>query len=406
MQNVQSSLIQFQNILHYNLDKFLNRYTLTKTSKVLYPFKRVYYNPLGDIYPVLNIFKKNKNFENILKILKGYVHRRYLNEQEYAFILSELYTYFYTFLNLKKIKENSEILNIKKITPKSYDSWKKNITKEDYSYFKPLFELKEYINKNIGDYLIGFYLHGSLSTLDYVKGWSDVDTLIILKKETIKDYRRLIKISRHIYKVRKFSSLIDPLQHHGPHILTEDEMLFYPQSFLPFDVIAHSTTLFPNFQKTLVFYERPSDVERIKSFISMEQFFVSSLKKPVNYFRRLYNFKYLLHILMMLPSKYLQAKNILCYKKYSFKLAKNEISSENWEIIDEISEIREKWYYRSFLPTKILEILSKTPNPLLINFIHYYTKIPKDINVRELIIRGFNLYKEMKYNLKKEGYIR
>ena len=96
-----------------------------------------------------------------------------INNKNFALILSSLY------LDLSQIKNNNTKL-IKKPKCKEFDI--KNYKKSDFEYLRPLDELKDYAEKKLKGNALGFYLHGSLATKDYIKGWSDVDTTIIISK--------------------------------------------------------------------------------------------------------------------------------------------------------------------------------------------------------------------------------
>ena len=66
---------------------------------------------------------------------------------------------------------------------------------------------------------------------------------------------------------------------------------------------------------------------------------------------------------MTLPTYYLDAKGLSCYKKKSFDIVKSEFQ-EVWEIIDKASEVRSRWtskeefpYVGNQIPVWVMKIL-------------------------------------------------
>ena len=107
----------------------------------------------------------NENEYDFSSSIKMY--RTSINSSNFASILSALYQDFHLIKS-----NNARVTNKHACGELDIGSYKKT----DLEYLKPLKELKEYANSNLKQYLSGFYLHGSLATKDYIKGWSDVDT--------------------------------------------------------------------------------------------------------------------------------------------------------------------------------------------------------------------------------------
>ena len=114
--------------------------------------------------------------------------------------------------------------------------------------------MTEYFSKNVSWAFRSLYLHGSLSTMDYVKGVSDFDTFGILRKEVVCSSESLLKIRKDIQKIWSFLYKIDPLQHHGINLISEQDMNFYPQHFFPLNLLNFSTTLWTLNNDILIFY--------------------------------------------------------------------------------------------------------------------------------------------------------
>ena len=63
----------------------------------------------------------------------------------------------------------------------------------DLKQLEPIPQLYKYTTDHLSEHLIGFYLHGSFSTLDPVE-YSDLDTLMIVKKSVVNDPEKLYEL--------------------------------------------------------------------------------------------------------------------------------------------------------------------------------------------------------------------
>ncbi len=357
LEKEESSLIKFINPRHFIKDaiandksiedKYVINFLQDELRELLQSFLNGGFSSSGFIfYPALkDVSEENRN---MLRGLAGIVD--YLNEKDYDFsgsissfkshkpnssknfalILSSLYR---DFGNTKKN-------NIKKAIKKRKCKAALISGYKDKEYVEPVFGLKNFAEKSLKDCLCGLYLHGSLSTRDYVKGWSDLDTLAVVNKKTANSYEGLLCLRDCLYKSRRFFHLIDPLQHHGHIILTEHDLDYYPESYFPSALFPYSKSLFDS-DKIENITLRNDDIEKANVLFNF-----------VNYFRGLYlgkrqefgayRTKFLLHAVTLFPTLYLQAKGLHVYKKYSFGIAKKDFGSE-WKVIEEVEKIRRNW---------------------------------------------------------------
>jgi len=79
---------------------------------------------------------------------------------------------------------------------------------------------------------ISLYLHGSMADQSYTS-FSDVDDLVILRKEAWQDYNTFKAIGTVLTKIARGYQTVDPLQHHGHWLVTEFDLLSYDPSYLP-----------------------------------------------------------------------------------------------------------------------------------------------------------------------------
>lgn len=385
---------------HYvelNIDKKIDvdyalRFLQNEMNAALHSFTNGGFSNAGfALYPIIKDVSQT-NIERITRIKRildllnenGYDFSASLNECKYgvtagnfASILSSLY------LDFSSIK-NNKTKQTKK--PKCRELDFSEYKKGDKDYLMPLKELKHYAEKNLRQYLAGFYLHGSFATRDYIKGWSDIDTLCIISRDTIAEPKKLLRLREKMYMMRSFLCRIDPLQHHGSIAISEYDVKSYCQSYFPVPIFKYSKSFF--------------DLDMISGFNIRESSSEALVKMFwfVNYFRRLkfekqsfgsYEIKNLLHSIMLFPSVYLQANGIFVYKKFSFGIAKRSFSRERWKVIDEASSIRERWKSYGSLPfvalfSKINPVLCYQLNSRIIDLFKDASRI-NNINIGKII---------------------
>ena len=339
-----------QNELNNLLNSFLNG-GFSYKGFIFYPFikdvSKDNINKIKKLKKIADFLNENGyDFSGSIKSYKGCI-----NAKSFAAILSALYRDF-SFI------KNKDVNHTKKGKCKEFEI--RSYNKSDLEYLKPLNELKGYANSDLNQYLLGFYLHGSFATKDYIRGWSDVDTLSIISKRTIDDPELLLKLREKFYNMRYFFYKIDPLQHHGSIIIGEYDLKNYCQTYFPIPIFSYAKSFFKN-----------DAVNQLMSRdFSSEA--ITRLFWFVNHFRRLnienrfklgsYDTKTLLHIITLFPSIYLQSKGKLVYKKFSFGIAKKDFKKEVWNVMDGVSSIRSNWKYSSTIP--LMHSISKI-NPLL-----------------------------------------
>ena len=93
------------------------------------------------------------------------------------------------------------------------------------------------------DFLEGVYLHGSLATLDFIPGASDLDLVYFLNSKTVQDPQSLLSFRRRLQGTATYFYQIDSLQHHGPYILSPVFQNNYLESYLPIAVWRNSRPL-------------------------------------------------------------------------------------------------------------------------------------------------------------------
>lgn len=206
--------------------------------------------------------------------------------------------------------------------------------------YKSIDFLRKEIKTCLKEDLLLFMVHGSFATRDFIDGWSDLDSLLILRNSFFKNPNSIDKKRKKIRKLSLICHKIDPLAHHKIFFLTEFDLKHYSPLFLPLSSYSHS--LYLNGEKKLYFKIRDDSLQKFQRLISMLDNFRNKIDNQ-NYSETLFNLKQDLSEIMLWPSLILQAKNIYLYKRESFERVKKEFPKLDFKIIDQISILRKNW---------------------------------------------------------------
>lgn len=368
-----------QGRIHNSLDIFLNGYSLNKVSKLAYPLIDINENPFIGLVERLD---QLEGFEQSKEIIKK--TQKNISKKEYAEILTTLYKEFYS--SLPKINLSTKKLN----NINDFSSWNSKIKERKIK--KIILSIKN-ICSNMD--ILGFYLHGSLSTLDYINGWSDADTLMIIKKDVMKDPEKILKLRKSTIKIVKNLFKIDQHHLHGCFIITEEEMHFFPENFFPLEILKYSICIHGS--NNLVFEIRNDKEERKNSFNEFLKYFEDALSRTP---RNLMEWKKFYHMLLMLPTIYFQTKGQHMYKKFSFDLIKKEFNERELSPIIKVTWIMNHW-------PKYASIRNILPSPFITPAIAKNKKLFKHAKGLNFLLlkESYNLAFLMKKRLEREGYL-
>ena len=257
-----------------------------------------------------------------------------------------------------------------------------NINDSDYKNL--ILDIYNFVNKNLTEYISSFVLHGSLATFDFSKGWSDVDTFVIIKNSTLLSSNKLLKFRSQCLELKKLFYKICPLQHHGLIVFSEEDMERYSSNFIPHEVLRSSIQLLDGAKELKLKVEAKCDeknelqnIKRIKSLRKeinkaikhgklchhpyKRECLENNFKNANNAMRQMFWFS---GNIMTMPAYLLTGIGESCEKKYSFKKTADLFSAESLELINRVSEIRLKWqekegiYYKgNIIPIWFQEIL-------------------------------------------------
>ena len=267
----------------------------------------------------------------------------------------------------------------------------------DYSnkFLSPVIGLKNYAENELSDELYSLLLHGSLSTLDYVEGWSDFDTFMILKESSL-NCQKLIELRRRIYKSLRYFYQIDPLQHHGHFIITEIDLQFYPNSFIPTIVLENAKPLFgPPKIKLKKNCDKAGVLRNYENMCKAMEGYSKIIKPSIYQRKRFY------HYVLLFPCLFLQSIGKPIYKKQSFENAKSYFESHIWEVVEDISMVRtnwnpnylEKFYVNTYWNPRLGRVISNkliSYNSLIKGSKEYRKRVEK---AKELYTKGLEIIK-------------
>lgn len=213
----------------------------------------------------------------------------------------------------------------------------------DSEYFKSLIRMSNLLDC-LKEFIYGAYLHGSLATLDYKKGYSDVDTVIILKTETFKDPKLLLFLRKKLLSSLLFSLQIDPFQHHNHFILTEISLKYYSDFIFPSVIFKHALTI-SGAQKLSIFPLKKDRVEDKK----FDEFFTNLRNIKFKKLRNHHFLKFYVSYMLLFPSYYYQQDNKFYYKKEAIqKFQKENKLQEIGDFINSLTFIRDHWRIRTY----------------------------------------------------------
>jgi hypothetical protein len=202
-----------------------------------------------------------------------------------------------------------------------------------------MYALQAYLRRHCADDLRAAFVHGSYSTGD-AGAYSDLDTLVVLRTGVVEDPERLLACALRLIPSNRYLLQCDLLQHHTHFVLTETDFNWYADAFFPRILFRYSTELLCDTNLTVV-RARDSAAECRRDLDAMCRRF---LKPPAAAILvRAYSLKLHLSCFMILPALLSQVLGEACYKRDSFARVRDLYEPAEWQIMDEVSAIRQQW---------------------------------------------------------------
>lgn len=210
---------------------------------------------------------------------------------------------------------------------------------------KAVLRMVRYVDEELKDDLYAAVLHGSLATGEE-KSYSDFDGLVIIKNEVFSDPQRLARVALSLSKAYSIMISMDPLQHHGWFVLTERDLKNWPSAYFPPVLFNYSKSLLNKTTELDITYMNNQENSK-NALLRLTQ----SISRHLHHGEipdNTYQLKGILSEFMLLPTLYMQHKTGEgIFKKFSFSAAAGDFSEKDWSIMNEVSQIREKWNLNS-----------------------------------------------------------
>jgi hypothetical protein len=235
------------------------------------------------------------------------------------------------------------------------------------AYLEPVLALQHFAIIHLSDLIVGLYLHGSMSTLDYVAGSSDLDALVVVKQTTVCAADKLLLLRRHLLHTLRWFYRVDYSQHHGYAVLSDLDLRYYTESLFPSVLFSYLTPLTGASSLTIRRrHERDDPAVACRRTAA----YIRKVSAAPGCLLGWFAMKFYLQSVLLLPTLYLQAKGVRVYKRDAFTLARPHFSDEAWRIVDKASQIRNLGPQKSLLAPRIDDFLARLPSPWLASLVH------------------------------------
>jgi len=287
------------------------------------------------------------NLHSLLTWFMSY-RSRILDDGNYTYLIADMVSSGYSNLFFPSDVEHKKVIRIPTIEEKKY--------KKD-PYLKPVIDLKKFALVKLRPFIKYFFIHGSIATMDYIKGWSDFDIYVVIKSCIVYDPDKLIELRKLLLEAHKFLYKIDPLQHHGFLMCTELDLRNYLSNFLPTAVLKFAKSLFRPVR--LVVKEVITKEIAIKKLYEIAKVFYEAKKTGVfkrhaykgeyllskyrNWRNGLYQFKNYLGYVTIVPAYFMESIGKPCYKRDAIERIREILSPASKELIDDITKLRYMW---------------------------------------------------------------
>lgn len=398
---VISSFNAVQDIVRSILNSFYTTAETNSIDRVGYPYatlvnkdikKRIIHTKKQ-----LMIISQNSD-EQLLRKIISIEKNTLLSSHDISQFLSVYYCFLSKYEPLLRKGKRKITIKIPAINLRHY-------VQEGREYVAVLSKLQEYgyqLNKAAYGTL---FLFGSFATIDYVRGYSDLDVCFVISKHTCHDKKKLHGLRKEIAKIMRESFFVDPFQHHGPYMFTEYDLASFPQHYLPFAVFRNAVSL--GGHKRLTFYERDSRNESLQLLSQYHNLLTTIYRtRPQKLFSTNYSSKYLNQVILLFPSVYLLAKGHPCYKRESFRHIKKYLHNEGNRLLDTLTNIRQRSMHTKPLGVSAQKFFRIIPSPFVYPFLYRIThRTPiHDEEQKRLRLALYPGIKNMIYAIKQLGH--
>ncbi len=231
-----------------------------------------------------------------------------------------------------------------------------------------------------------FLIHGSTADLQISEGWSDFDSIAVVKDKP-RNRKEVCDLLDACIDLDAEMRKIDMLQHHGIHYIHEKELKSYPQLYLPYQLLSDAKCLLGTNRLIIrPINSRDQEIARFKSIVksfkdaSFTGFYDHHplngvyLEENFQNIHTMYQLKYYLSVIMLLPTLWLNLNDVYCKKEDSFDIIDNYFSESDLEILLRASKIREDWKNTEVEENKIPDWVIETLEEKYLQRGHAFSK--------------------------------
>ena len=203
-------------------------------------------------------------------------------------------------------------------------------------------------------YFAEVVVHGSVATGETVPNWSDLDIIAVLKDEVFETTDSLLAARQALHQAEEWLPKFDRWQHHGIQVITEADLRYYPESFLPLVVWRRGVALYG--KQPLQFWLRDSKEESERRFNSIVLLCAEAARtgefkhhgqggvylkeNGANKQQTFYQFKYFVSVMLLLPSLWLELVEGPIFKKDSFEKIARYFTERELELVRACEQVR------------------------------------------------------------------
>lgn len=198
-------------------------------------------------------------------------------------------------------------------------------------------ELIEHWDKHLRKWAPTLLIHGSCATLDHVPGTSDLDTVMVIAKETLCDPDQLQAFISEFHKNQLHLFRFNPYMHHGHMFVTELELGDLREASLPLCLAERGVTFGarPNFS-----LNPDSDLETLFTIGVFQDFFSKTIAGTSD-IATSYDLLWWTSSSIFVPILYLQLKDGYSrWKAEALRAVREVLSPEENSLIDILTQIR------------------------------------------------------------------
>tara|TARA_B110000008_G_C16915483_1_gene542500 strand:- start:468 stop:1481 length:1014 start_codon:yes stop_codon:yes gene_type:complete len=272
----------------------------------------------------------------------------------------------------------------------------------EHKCLSPIIKIMELLAREKNPFIKHALIHGSLKDMNYIPGWSDLDTWIVIIDDVLEDKNHLLELKTLFIKLNKFLLEVDPIAHHGFILLFESDLDNYDESIMPVSVLEKAGSLIENDKINI---NVDIIAQRSHKFADMRILFENFIKTgefchhpymgkyltitDIENNEGMYQLKYLISLIMSVPVLYFTEIKKPVYKSESFELF-SSIFSKYDDIIYIFSDIRNSWGNNEnhpYLPNKIPQwVTKKIPKNFIEQIILLLIKIEEDLSKKIKIL--------------------